>query len=82
MLKDIQKKISEVLVEKVGIQESEITPDANILLDFGIDSIDYAELVIEFEQVFDITISCHEADQIKTISDAVRYIDSKLSVSL
>ena len=45
---DIQKKITSILTEKLGISDSEITPDANFVKDLGIDSLDYAELVMEF----------------------------------
>ena len=49
-MQDIPKKVTEILVEKLGIAQSEITPDANFVKDLGIDSLDYAEIVMEFEQ--------------------------------
>jgi acyl carrier protein len=75
---DIQKKVTNILVEKLGIPESEITPDANFVKDLGIDSLDYAELVMEFEQTFDIKIPDDDAEKLQTISQAVKYIESKL----
>jgi acyl carrier protein len=75
---DIQKKVTAILVEKLGIPESEITPDANFVKDLGIDSLDYAELVMEFEQTFDIKIPDDDAEKLQTISQAVKYIESKL----
>ncbi|HEY5692148.1 MAG TPA: acyl carrier protein [Cyclobacteriaceae bacterium] len=75
---DIQKKVTKILVEKLGILESEITPDANFVKDLGIDSLDYAELVMEFEQTFDIKIPDDDAEKLQTISQAVKYIESKL----
>jgi len=75
---DIQKKVTAILIEKLGIPESEITPDANFVKDLGIDSLDYAELVMDFEQTFDIKIPDDDAEKLQTISQAVKYIESKL----
>ena len=75
---DIQKKVTAILVEKLGIPESEITPDANFVKDLGIDSLDYAELVMDFEQTFDIKIPDDDAEKLQTISQAVKYIETKL----
>lgn len=75
---DIQKKVTSILIEKLGIPESEITPDANFVKDLGIDSLDYAELVMDFEQTFDIKIPDDDAEKLQTISQAVKYIESKL----
>lgn len=75
---DIQKKVTSILVDKLGIPESEITPDANFVKDLGIDSLDYAELVMDFEQTFDIKIPDDDAEKLQTISQAVKYIESKL----
>lgn len=75
---DIQKKVTAILIEKLGIPESEITPDANFVRDLGIDSLDYAELVMDFEQTFDIKIPDDDAEKLQTISQAVKYIESKI----
>jgi acyl carrier protein len=77
-MQDVQKKIASILIEKLGIPESEITPDASFVKDLGIDSLDYAELVMEFEQVFDIKIPDDDAEKMQTIGNAVDYIHSKL----
>lgn len=77
-MQDVQKKIAAILVEKLGIPESEITPDASFVKDLGIDSLDYAELVMEFEQVFDIKIPDDDAEKMQTIGNAVAYIRGKL----
>ena len=53
---DTQKEITQILVDKLGIAETEVTADANFVKDLGIDSLDYAELVMEFEQTFNIRI--------------------------
>ena len=53
----IKQMVTDILVNKIGLEESEITADANFTKDLGIDSLDYAELVMEFEQAFDIKIN-------------------------
>lgn len=78
-MKSSSEKIAEILVEKMGIARTEITPDANFIKDLGIDSLDYAELVMEFEQVFDIKIPDSDAEKLQTIKDAIDYIDNKTS---
>jgi acyl carrier protein len=77
-MQDVQKKITAILIDKLGINESEITPDASFVKDLGIDSLDYAELVMEFEQSFDIKIPDDDAEKMQTIGQAVAYIQGKL----
>jgi acyl carrier protein len=77
-MQNVQQKITAILVEKLGIAESEITPNANFVKDLGIDSLDYAELVMDFEQTFSIKIPDDDAEKMQTISQAVTYIESKL----
>lgn len=76
---DIPKKVAQILVDKLGIAESEITPDANFVKDLGIDSLDYAEIVMEFEQSFDIRIPDDDAERLQTFGEAVKYIEGKVS---
>ena len=78
MANEVSTKITGILIDKMGLAETEITPDANFIKDLGIDSLDYAELVMEFEQAFDIRIPDSDADQLKTIGEAVRYIEKKI----
>ena len=73
----IQQKVTAIITEKLGIPETEVTPDANFVKDLGIDSLDYAELVMEFEQTFDIKIPDDDAEKLSTISSAVNYIRTK-----
>lgn len=77
-MQDIPKKVTDILVEKLGIAQSEITPDANFVKDLGIDSLDYAEIVMEFEQTFDIRIPDDDAEKLQTFGQAVKYIQEKL----
>ncbi|UII21260.1 acyl carrier protein [Fulvivirga ligni] len=76
---NIQETITQILVDKLGIAETEVTPDANLVKDLGIDSLDYAELVMEFEQTFNIRIPDEDAEKLQTINQAVNYIDNKLN---
>ncbi len=75
---DVQKKVTSILIEKLGVPDSQITPDASFVKDLGIDSLDYAELVMEFEQTFDIKIPDDDAEKMQTIGQAVSYIEGKL----
>jgi acyl carrier protein len=78
-MQEIPRKVTEILVEKLGIAESEITPDANFVKDLGIDSLDYAEIVMEFEQTFDIRIPDDDAEKMQTFGQAMKYIQDKLA---
>ena len=75
---DVQKKVTSILIEKLGVPDSQITADASFVKDLGIDSLDYAELVMEFEQTFDIKIPDEDAEKMQTIGQAVSYIEGKL----
>jgi acyl carrier protein len=77
-MQDVQKRITAILIDKLGINESEITPDASFVIELGIDSLYYAALVMEFEQTFDIKIPDDDAEKMQTIGQAVSYIESKL----
>lgn len=76
---EIRDRIKLIMVEKLGLAETEITPDANFIKDLGIDSLDYAELVMEFEQAFKIKIPDNEAEDLQTIRQAVQYISKKMA---
>jgi len=74
----IQEQITTILVDKIGIAKTEATLDANFIKDLGIDSLDYAEIVMEFEQTFDIRIPDSDAEKLLTIGQAISYIEEKL----
>ncbi len=74
----IKDKVSEILIQKIGLSQSEITDDANFTKDLGIDSLDFAELTMEFEQAFDIKINDNDTRHLKTIGDAISFIEQKL----
>ena len=75
---DVETKVTAILTEKLGVPNSQITPDASFVRDLGIDSLDYAELVMEFELTFDIKIPDDDAEKMQTIGQAVSYIQSKV----
>ncbi|MCU0397059.1 MAG: acyl carrier protein [Cyclobacteriaceae bacterium] len=76
---DVSGKVAKILIDKLGVAETEINPDTNFIKDLGIDSLDYAEIVMDFEQTFDIRIPDEDAEKLSTIGAAVQYIESKLS---
>lgn len=78
-MEDTTEKVRSILVDKLGIASTEVTPDANMLRDLGIDSLDYAELIMEFEQTFDIRIPDEDAEQLITVKEAIAYINSKIT---
>jgi acyl carrier protein len=78
-MESVHQKVSKMLIDKLNIEASQITPNANFIKDLGIDSLDYIELIMEFEQEFNIRIPDTEGEQIKTVGQAVAYIESKLT---
>jgi acyl carrier protein len=68
-------KVKKIIVEQLGVDEAEVTPEASITDDLGADSLDQVELVMAFETEFNIDIPDEEAEKIKTVGDAVAKID-------
>ena len=79
--KKITKRVKSILTDKLGISETAITPDANLSRDLGIDSLDYAELIMEFEQEFNIRIPYQDTEKLACVKDVEEYIQGKLSNS-
>lgn len=79
MSNDLESKVIAVIVEKLGVDESEVTLEANFTNDLGADSLDTVELIMELEKAFSITIPDNEAENIATVGDAVNFVKSKLS---
>jgi acyl carrier protein len=76
MAADTFEKVKKIIVEQLGVEESEVTPEASITDDLGADSLDQVELVMAFETEFNIDIPDEEAEKIKTVGDAVSKIDA------
>lgn len=79
MSQDVEAKVKEIIVDKLGVDESEVTTDANFTNDLGADSLDTVELIMDFEKEFDIQIPDEDAENIATVGDAVKYVSEKAS---
>ena len=72
-----EQRIKEIIVEKLGVDQADITREASFTNDLGADSLDTVELIMEFEKEFDMTIPDEDAEQIATVGDAIDYVDAK-----
>jgi acyl carrier protein len=77
MSEDINQKITKVIVEKLGVSEDQVKPEAAFIDDLGADSLDQVELVMALEDEFDIEIPDEEAEKLKKVSDVITYVNSK-----
>lgn len=77
MSQDLDSKVIAVIVDKLGVDESEVTLEANFTNDLGADSLDTVELIMELEKAFGITIPDEDAENIATVGDAINYVKSK-----
>lgn len=75
---DISAKVKEIVVNKLGVDEAQVTPEASFINDLGADSLDTVELVMEFEKAFNIQIPDEDAEKISTVGDAINYLKSKV----
>ncbi|NVK66943.1 MAG: acyl carrier protein [Flavobacteriales bacterium] len=73
-MSDVQSKVVSIIVDKLGVEESEVTNEASFTNDLGADSLDTVELIMEFEKEFNIAIPDDQAENIQTVGDAVQYI--------
>ncbi|MAQ47783.1 MAG: acyl carrier protein [Flavobacteriales bacterium] len=78
-MSEISSKVKAIIVDKLVIDESEVTDESNFMSDLGADSLDTVELIMEFEKEFDLQIPDDEAEKITTVGDAIAYITSKTS---
>ena len=79
MSQDVESKVKEIIIDKLGVDESEVVADANFTNDLGADSLDTVELIMEFEKDFDLSIPDEDAESIATVGDAVKYIQETLA---
>ncbi len=73
-MSDLEARVKAIIVEKLGVEESEVTPEATFTNDLGADSLDTVELIMEFEKEFNIAIPDEDAEKIATVQDAINYI--------
>jgi acyl carrier protein len=77
-MSDIASRVKAIIVDKLGVDESEVTPEASFTNDLGADSLDTVELIMEFEKEFNIGIPDDQAENIATVGDAIKYIDANV----
>lgn len=75
-MSDIASRVQAIIVDKLTVDEKEVTPEASFSTDLGADSLDTVELIMEFEKEFNITIPDEDAEKIGTVGDAIAYIES------
>ncbi len=73
----VDEKVKQIIVEQLGVEEAEVTASASFVDDLGADSLDTVELVMAFEEAFDIEIPDEDAEKIRTVQDAINYIGPK-----
>ena len=74
-MSDTKLKVIDIIVDKLGVDPSEVTPEANFTNDLGADSLDTVELIMEFEKEFNISIPDDQAENIQTVGEAISYIE-------
>ena len=75
-MSEIASKVQKIIVDKLGVEESEVVATASFTNDLGADSLDTVELIIEFEKEFGISIPDDQAEKIQTVGDAISYIEA------
>ena len=75
-MSEIEAKVKEIIVDKLGVDEADVTPEASFTNDLGADSLDTVELIMEFEKAFEITIPDAKAEKIATVADAIAFIEA------
>ncbi|MCB9047855.1 MAG: acyl carrier protein [Lewinellaceae bacterium] len=75
-MSSIAERVSKIIVDKLGVDESEVTPDASFTNDLGADSLDTVELIMEFEKEFDLSIPDEQAENIQTVGQAIEYLEA------
>ncbi len=76
---DLQAKITEIIVNKLGVEESQVTPEASFTKDLGADSLDSVEMVMDFEAEFDVDFEESDQERIKTVQNVIDLLNEKLA---
>ena len=74
-MSDIPARVKSIIVDKLGVKDSEVSPQSSFTNDLGADSLDTVELIMEFEKEFNISIPDEEAESITTVGQAIEYLD-------
>jgi acyl carrier protein len=77
-MSDMVEKVKDIIVEELGVEREKLTDSASFMEDLGADSLDTVELVMAFEKEFDIDIPDEEAEKLRTVGDALKYLQAKL----
>ncbi|GBD33335.1 MAG: acyl carrier protein [Gemmatimonadales bacterium] len=77
-MSDLEERVKDIIVEELGVEREKLTENASFMEDLGADSLDTVELVMAFEKEFDIDIPDEEAEKLRTVGDALRYLHEKL----
>jgi acyl carrier protein len=77
-MSDIASRVKAIIVDKLGVDEKEVTPEASFTNDLGADSLDTVELIMEFEKEFNIGIPDDKAESISTVGEAIKYIEENV----
>jgi acyl carrier protein len=77
-MSDIATRVKSIIVDKLGVDENEVTPEASFTNDLGADSLDTVELIMEFEKEFNIAIPDDQAEKIGTVGEAIAFIESNV----
>jgi len=75
-MSEIAIKVTSIITDKLGVEESQVTPEASFTNDLGADSLDTVELIMELEKEFDLSIPDEEAEKIVTVGDAIAFIEN------
>ena len=75
-MSDIASKVRSIIVDKLGVDENEVTPEASFTHDLGADSLDTVELIMEFEKEFNLSIPDDQAENIQTVGQAITYLEA------
>ncbi|HOY12760.1 MAG TPA: acyl carrier protein [Saprospiraceae bacterium] len=76
-MSEIAEKVKKIIIDRLGVDESQVTNDASFTNDLGADSLDTVELIMEFEKEFDTSIPDEEAEKIQTVGQAISYLESQ-----
>lgn len=75
---DLKQKVTEIIVKKLGVEETQVTMDASFTKDLGADSLDTVELIMEFEKEFGLSIEDSDAEKIQTVGQVIEYLTEKV----
>lgn len=76
----VAERVKKIIVDKLGVEENEVTSEANFIQDLGADSLDTVELIMEFEKEFDVSIPDEQAEKITTVGEAIGYLEGQINV--